>query len=90
MFKEILTDKVRKTLNTLALPAVLYAENLIGKGFGEKKKEIAVDFILSKLPVYLKPFKFAVKKILWELIDFIVELAVSKLHKIQEALPQTV
>lgn len=88
MFKNILTDKIKKTLNTLALPAVLYAENLIGTGFGETKKQIALDFILNKLPVWLLPFKAIIKRLLADLFDFVIEESVKKLHSIQQNVPQ--
>ena len=52
MFKNILSKRVKNLLNTMVMPAILYAENLIGKGFGEAKKQAAIDFILGKLPVF--------------------------------------
>ena len=51
--KNKIIKKVKDLLSPLALPAVIYAENLIGKGFGETKKQIAIDFILGKLPLFL-------------------------------------
>ncbi len=83
MFKNILTKKVKNLLSRLALPAVIYAENLIGKGFGETKKQIAIDFILEKLPVFLLPLKNVIKTMFLELFDFALESAVEKLHSIQ-------
>ncbi len=91
MLKKIISTnackKIQELLKTLSLPAVIYAENLIGKGFGETKKQIAIDFILNKLPVFLLPFRGVIKKLLSDVLDFAIELAVEKLHSIQQKLP---
>lgn len=89
MLKEKICDKMQEILKALALPAVIYAENLIGKGFGETKKQIAIDFILQKLPIFLLPFRSIIKRLLSDVLDFAVEVAVRKLHSIQENLPET-
>ena len=65
-------------------------ENLIGKGFGETKKQIATDFIINALPSFLLPFKSVIKRLLSDVLDLAVELAVEKLHSIQKSLPETV
>lgn len=78
--------KVKDLLSPLTLPAVIYAENLIGKGFGETKKQIAIDFILGKLPLFLIPFKTVIRKVFSELFDCMIEASVKKLHSIQEDL----
>ncbi len=88
MFKNILSKRVKNLLNTMVMPAILYAENLIGKGFGEAKKQAAIDFILGKLPVFLIPFKGIIKKLLFDILDFAIEEGVKKLHSIQKNLPQ--
>jgi len=84
----MLKENIKNIINTLALPAVVYAENLIGKGFGETKKQIAIDFILEKLPIFLIPFKNIIKRLLRDLLDFVVEASVKKLHSIQQNLPE--
>lgn len=88
MVKEFLIEKIRKILNAVALPAVIYAENLVGKGFGDTKKQIALDFIINKLPIWLLPFKKIIKNLLSDLFDFVIEEGVKKLHQIQQNLPQ--
>ena len=88
MLKKKICDKVREFLSTISLPAVIYAENLVGKGFGDTTKEIAIDFILQKLPSFLLPFKGVIKKLLLDILDFAVEMAVKKLHSIQQKLPE--
>lgn len=40
MFKDKIIKKVKDLLAPLALPAVIYAESLIGKGFGETKNRL--------------------------------------------------
>lgn len=88
--KNKIIKKVKDLLSPLALPAVIYAENLIGKGFGETKKQIAIDFIINKLPSFLLPFKGIIKNLLSDILDFAVELAVEKLHSIQQKLPDII
>ena len=88
MLKKKICDKVREFLSTISLPAVIYAENLVGKGFGDTKKEIAIDFILQKLHSFLLPLKGVIKKLLLDILDFAVEMAVKKLHSIQQKLPE--
>ncbi|MCX4274518.1 MAG: hypothetical protein OSJ27_01905 [Candidatus Gastranaerophilales bacterium] len=82
--------KIKEILKHLSLPAVIYAENLIGKGFGETKKQIAIDFIINSLPSFLLPLKSVIKRLLSDVLDFAVELAVEKLHSIQKNLPDTI
>jgi len=91
MLKKIINSKacgrIKEILKTLSLPAVIYAENLIGKGFGETKKQIAIDFIVNRFPSFLFPIKGIVKRLLSDVLDFAVELAVEKLHSIQQNMP---
>lgn len=86
MIKDKIIKRLKSLLTPLALPAVIYAESLIGSGFGETKKQIAIDFILQKLPVVFMPFKSLIKNIFYELFDFALEAAVKKLHSIQSSL----
>ncbi len=88
MFKKLLINKLKKTFNKFAIPAVLYAENLIGSGFGETKKQIALDFIINRLPVCLLPFRGIIGKILADLLDFVIEEGVKKLHSMQNKIPE--
>lgn len=81
--KNNIIKKIKNLLAPLALPAVIYAENLIGKGFGETKKQVAIDFILGKLPIFLIPLKNVIRLMFSELFDFAIENAVKKLHIIQ-------
>jgi len=89
MIKNTIVKRVKDLLAPLALPAVIYAENLIGSGFGKTKKQIAINFILGKLPLFLAPFKNIIQKIFSDLFDFAIESGVKKLHSIQETLNNT-
>lgn len=80
MFK----NKIEKVFAKFAYQAVCYAEQEIGGGNGKLKKEIAIDFLISKLPLYLKPFSFIFKSVLNEIADTLIEMAVVKLHSVQE------
>lgn len=73
------TEYFKKT----ALSAVIYAEQWLGSNSGIAKKELAIDFLLSKLPIYLKPFAPLLKNGLVEIADKIIEKAVQELHEIQ-------
>lgn len=82
-FKEFITKKANETFKKLASKAVNYAENLLGSGTGAAKKELAIDFLLSKLPIYLKPMVPFFKQTLIKLADGLIEKAVEKFHKFQ-------
>lgn len=78
-------EQIEKFYLKTSYKAVCYAEELIGSGNGKAKKEIAIDFMLSKLPVYLKPFTLIFRKYLNDIADVLIENAVKKLHTIQQA-----
>ena len=88
MIKDVLIKRMKNYLNNMALPAVLYAEKLIGNGFEQTKKRVAVDFIIERLPIFLYPFKGVIKRLILDLFDFVIEAAVKKLQLIQEKIPQ--
>lgn len=75
--------KATECFKKTALSAVIYAEKWLGSNAGAAKKEIAVDFLLSKLPIYLKPFTLLLRNGLIEIADKIIEKAVKELHEIQ-------
>ncbi len=75
--------KATECFKKTALSAVVYAEQWLGSATGSIKKEIAIDFLLSKLPIYLKPFIPLLRNGLIEIADKIIEMAVKKLHEIQ-------
>ena len=81
MFRE----KIEKILLKIAYEAVCYAETLIGSGKGKEKKQKAIEYVLSKLPLPLKVIKPLLSKWLDALIDAIIEKAVDMLHSVQES-----
>ena len=80
MFK----NKIKKYLNQFAYQAVCYAEEAVGSGRGNIKKEIAIDYLLDKLPAWAKPFVPVLKPFLNKVIDEVIEKAVDILHELQE------
>ncbi len=68
-----------KTLKSIiketAFSAVKMAETTLGSGAGKKKKRLAIEFIVSKLPV-VQPFKSILVFCLSKFIDKAVEQAV--------------
>lgn len=85
--KKFIIEKLKNLINNMALPAVIYAENLLGSGLGSEKKEIAIEFILGRLPLFLLPIRSILKRLLYDLLDFVVEEGVKKLQNIQKNLP---
>ena len=82
-FKEIVVKKASETFKKLAYKAICYAEDLLGSSTGAAKKEMAIDFLLSKLPLYLKPMVPFFRQTLIKLADGLIEKAVRALHQIQ-------
>lgn len=82
-FKEIIITKANETFKRLVNKAVNYAEDLLGSGTGAAKKELAIDFLLSKLPIYLKPIIPFFKQTLIKLADTLIEKAVKRMQQIQ-------
>lgn len=87
MFKRV-KERLKELLKGLALPSVLYAEQLIGSGFGETKREVAITFILDMMPPQFKPFKKFIRKFLGDVLDCLVETAVEKLHELEKTMPE--
>ncbi len=77
-FKEIIIKKANVCFKKLAQKAVNYAEDLLGSGTGAAKKELAIDFLLSKLPIYLKPIIPFFRETLIKLADSLIEKAVQR------------
>ena len=80
MFKE----KIKRYFNQFAYQAVCYAEEAVGNGFGETKKGIAIDFLLSKLPIVFQPFVPVLRPLIMKIIDEVIEKAVDMLHEVQK------
>ncbi len=77
-FKEIIIKKANQCFKNLVQKAIRYAEDLLGEGTGAVKKEMAIDFLLSKLPIYLKPLIPFFRESLIKLADGLIEKAIEK------------
>ena len=75
---------IKKYLTQFAYQAVCYAEEAVGNGYGKIKKDIAIDYLLGKLPAYCKPFTPFLKPLLIKILDEVVEQAVELLHELQK------
>ena len=80
MFKKLITQIFEK----YSYKAVCYAEDLIGSGNGAHKKEIAIDYLLNKLPFFMKPFIPILRPLLIQIADALIEKAVTMLHSVQK------
>ena len=69
-------DKLKSTIKEVSINAVKIAEETLGSNKGQQKKAMAIEFIVSKLPVSA-PFKKLVAIIFSSFIDDAVEFAVS-------------
>lgn len=88
MLKTILKKAFRDIIDKHVEIAVQKAEEILGGGRGEEKKAMAVAYVMSfiKLPApiaFLKPF---INGALVSIVDKAVEVAVEKLHQIQNRL----
>lgn len=83
-FKTFIQTKAKAVFDKFVMTAVIHAEELLGSGAGEAKREAAFSFLLSRLPIYLQPFVPFFKKALESVADKLIEKAVDKLHQIQE------
>ena len=77
MFKTI-----KETIKELAYSAVVMAETALGTGSGQDKKNMAIEFVVSRIPV-IQPFKSIIAIILSKFIDTAVEQAVIYMKSVQ-------
>lgn len=78
MFKNLQTK-----IKELAKTAVIMAENALGSEAGKQKKEMAIEYIVSRIPV-LAPFKKIVSMVLSGFIDDAIEMAVEYMNSTAE------
>ena len=76
MFKTI-----KETIKDAAYTAVRMAENELSSATGKEKKEKAIEFVVSKIPV-AQPFKSIMMIFLSKFIDKAVEQAVTYMKTI--------
>ena len=70
--------KLKKAIQIIAKQAVYLAEKTLGGGDGYIKKQMALEYIISNMPVCV-PFKRLVARLLAKFIDETIEFAVSNL-----------
>ncbi len=70
MFKNL-----KETIKDISINAVITAEEALGSNKGKEKKQMAVEYIVSNIPV-IAPFKKLIAMLLSSFIDDAVEFAV--------------
>lgn len=74
---------LKNTIKKLAQSAVAIAEKTLGSGQGKAKKQIAVEFVVSHLPVPLI-FKRFIAALLSNFIDEAIEFAVEYMNSLED------
>lgn len=72
---------LKKRIKELARNAVFAAEKELGTGNGQKKKKLAIDYIVKNLPVP-EIVKSVISILLSSFIDDAVEIAVSYMNSL--------
>jgi len=73
--------KLKTAIKELAKKAVVMAEEALGSNTGQQKKEMALEFIISNIPV-IAPFKTIIAGLLSKFIDEAIELAVARMKEL--------
>ena len=81
---EKLAPKVKEEIRELAQKAVSMLKFRVGNYDHTEKLNIIVDFVMSKikLPLWLKPFKWIIKKIIRDTAEGFIEEAKEKIEGI--------
>ena len=81
---EKLAPKVKEEISELAKKAVGMLKFKVGNYDHTEKLNIVVDFVISKvkLPLWLKPFKRVIRKVIRETAEGLIEEAKEKIEKI--------
>ena len=77
MFKNL-----KSTISELAYSAVNMAEQSLGTSSGQQKKDLAIEYVISMLPI-LPPLKNVVVIILSKFIDDAIEKAVDYMNEMK-------
>lgn len=77
-------NNLKDTITELAYAAVNMAENTLESSSGQEKKNAAIEYIISMLPV-ASPFKGIITVLLSKFIDEAVEKAVLYLKSIKNS-----
>lgn len=73
---------LKEIIKELAYSAVNMAEQTLGTEQGQKKKEMAIEFVVSRIPI-MKPFKSIIVLFLSKFIDEAIEQAVMYMNNVQ-------
>jgi len=74
---------IKKTIKELAKTAVIIAEETLGSESGKQKKAMAIEYIISNIPV-ISPFKTIIANLLSKFIDEAIEFAVEHMKTFSE------
>lgn len=80
MFKSL--KNVKNTITELAYAAVTMAEQSMDSLSGQEKKNMAIEYIVSMLPI-ISPFKSIIVVLLSKFIDEAIEKAVEYMKSVQ-------
>ena len=82
---EKFAPKVKEEINELAKKAVGMLKFKVGNYDYTEKLNIVVDFVMSKikLPLWLKPFKGVIKKVIQETAEGLIEDVKDKIEDIK-------
>lgn len=75
MFKNLKT-----TIKELAKAAVVKAEQTLGSNKGQEKKKMAIEYVVSRIPIPF-PFNIFVSMLLSSFIDDAIEFAVEYMEE---------
>ena len=75
-------NAIKETIKETAYTAVRMAENELASATGKEKKEKAIEFVVSKIPV-AQPFKSIIIILLSNFIDKAIEQAVTYMKNVQ-------
>jgi hypothetical protein len=81
---EKFAPKVKEEISELAKKAIEMLKFRVGNYDHTEKLNIVVDFVMSKikLPLWLKPFKWVIKKVIKETAEGLIEEAKEKIEGI--------
>ena len=77
-------SKIKNQIKELAKNAVLVAEQELGSGKGQEKKELAIEYILKNLP-FSGFVKSIISIFLSSFIDDVIEISVNYMKSLSKA-----
>lgn len=75
-------NNIKETIKELAYCAVNVAEQTLGSAKGQEKKNMAIDYVVSMLPIF-PPLKKFIAVLLSKFIDESIEMAVTYMKSIK-------